>query len=485
MNAPLRRVAIAVFVLFGLLFANLNYVQVVKGDEYRNDTRNERVRISSYQNPRGLILVDSQPIAQSVATDGRYKYQRQYPAATANLYSHVTGYQSMIYGNTGIEAAEEPDLSGQSDKLFVRRITDMLTGRKSQGANVILTLDKEVQQATGDAMDGVKGAAISLNPKTGAILSLVSNPTFDPNPFASHSDGPQQTTMKALRADTDQPLLDRALNQTYPPGSTFKVIMSTALIEDKGLKADTVVAAPNQYKPPQTTKVIQNFEGESCGDGVSVTLLYALEKSCNTVFAKLGVEKVGADEIKKTAKAFGFGKTVSVPLTDAASQTGDIPDDPAVAQSSIGQRDVRMTPLQGAMIAAAVANNGELMTPYLVDKVEAADYTTLSTTQAKRYSTPMSSSTAGELQKMMKAVVDSGTGTKAQIDGVDVGGKTGTAEDGDERQDHDWFIGYSIVNGQAVAAVAVVLENAGKSSSSAAAIAGTIMKSIIAQKTTR
>jgi peptidoglycan glycosyltransferase len=483
MNAPLRRVAIAVFVLFGLLFANLNYVQVVKGDDYRNDPRNERVRISSYQNPRGLILVEGQPVAQSVATDGRYKYQRKYPQA--QLYSHVTGYQSMIYGNTGIEAAENSDLSGQSDKLFVRRITDMLTGRKSQGANVLLTLDKEVQQASSDAMEGTRGAAISLDPRTGAILSLVSNPTFDPNPFASHNDEPQQAAMKADEAAAAKPLLDRALSQTYPPGSTFKVVMSTALIEDEGLKADTEVAAPNQYTPPQTTKFIQNFEGESCGNGVTVTLLYALEKSCNTVFAKLGVEQVKADGIKKTAANFGFGKSFDVPLNVAASETGDIPDDPAVAQSSIGQRDVRMTPLQGAMIAATVANNGEEMTPYLVDKVEAADYTPLSKTTPKRFATPMSSSTAAELQKMMKAVVDSGTGKRAQIDGVEVGGKTGTAEDGDARADHDWFIGYSIVDGQPVAAVAVVLENAGESSESSAQVAGTIMKSIIAQKTNR
>jgi penicillin-binding protein A len=261
--------------------------------------------------------------------------------------------------------------------------------------------------------------------------------------------------------------------------------MSTALVEDDGYKADTQVAAPDQYTAPQTTKFIQNYEGESCGNGVSVTLLYALEKSCNTVFAKLGVEKVKADGIKSTAKKFGFGQTIDVPMTSSPSATGDIPDDPAVAQSSIGQRDVRMTPLQGAMIASAVANNGDLMTPYLVKEVQAPDFTTLSTTQTKKFSSPMSSSTAGELQKMMQAVVESGTGTKAQIDGAIVGGKTGTAEDGDARQDHDWFIGYSIVGGVPVAAVAVVLENAGKSSSSAAKIAGTIMKSIIAQQATR
>lgn len=484
MNAPLRRVAVAVFVLFALLFVNLNYVQVVKGDDYRTSDLNERVRISSYERPRGLIMVEDQAIAQSVETDGRYKYQRKYPQG--ELYSHVTGYQSMIYSNSELEAAENEDLSGESDKLFVRRITDMITGKKSKGANVILTLDKEVQAATADALEGEKGAAISLDPKTGEILSLVSNPAYDPNPFAAHTDQPQKDAWKTLNGDSvNKPLLNRALRQTYPPGSTFKVIMSSALVQE-GYTADTQVDAPNQYTAPQTTKFIENFQGEQCGNGVQVTLEFALQESCNTVFAKLGVEKVGAEKIKDKAKEFGFGDAdLQIPLDVAPSETGDLPDPPAVAQSSIGQRDVRMTPLQGAMIAAAVANNGKLMTPFLVKKVEAADYTTLSTTREQTFSTPLSDSNAAEVQKMMRAVVENGTGTRAQVDGADVGGKTGTAEDGDERQDHAWFIGYAIVGGEPVAAVAVVLENAGTSSSSSAAIAGTIMKSIIEQRANR
>jgi len=472
-----------VFVLFALLFVNLNYVQVVKGDDYRTSDLNERVRISSYERPRGLIMVEDQAIAQSVETDGRYKYQRKYPQG--ELYSHVTGYQSMIYGNSELEAAENEDLSGESDKLFVRRITDMITGKKSKGANVLLTLDKEVQAATADALEGEKGAAISLDPKTGEILSLVSNPAYDPNPFAAHTDQPQKDAWKKLNGDSvNKPLLNRALSQTYPPGSTFKVVMASALVQN-GYTADTQVDAPNRYTAPQTTKYIENFHGEICGNGVQVTLEFALQESCNTVFAKLGVETLKAEKIKDKAKEFGFGEKLKIPLNSAASATGDLPDPPSIAQSSIGQRDVRMTPLQGAMIASAVANNGELMTPYLVKKVESADYTTLSTTRSKTFSNPLNGSEAGEVQKMMRAVVQNGTGTRAQIDGADVGGKTGTAEDGDERQDHAWFIGYAIVGGEPVAAVAVVLENAGTSSSSSAAIAGTIMKSIIEQRAKR
>jgi peptidoglycan glycosyltransferase len=480
-NAPLRRVAIAVFVLFGLLFANLNYVQVVKGDDYRNSDLNERVRISSYERPRGLILVQGTAVAESQDTEGRYRYLRKYPQG--KLYAQVTGFQSLIYGNTELEAAENGDLSGQSDKLFVRRITDMLTGKKSKGANVLLTLDKDVQSATAEAFGDRKGAAVALDPQTGAILSLVSMPSYDPNAFASHRDQPQKDAWKELNADENKPLLNRALRQTYPPGSTFKVVDSAVLVEE-GFKADTEVDAPLSYTPPQTTNAIRNYNGLPCGNG-RVTLAYALEKSCNTVFSKLGVERVGTDKLKAKAAEFGFGDERKVPTRVAASQMGEIPDKPALAQSSIGQRDVKMTPLQGAMIAAAVANNGVLMTPYLVKEVEAPDYTTLDKTRPSRLSTPMSESGAAEVQKMMKAVVDEGTGTKAQIDGVDVGGKTGTAEDGDARQDHEWFIGYAISDGVPVAAVAVVLENAGTSSSQSADIAGTIMKSVIASKANR
>jgi peptidoglycan glycosyltransferase len=360
----------------------------------------------------------------------------------------------------------------------------MITGKKSKGANVILTLDKEVQAATADALEGEKGAAIALDPKTGEILSLVSNPAYDPNPFASHTDQPQKDAWKQLNGDSvNKPLLNRALRQTYPPGSTFKVVIASALV-DEGYTAETEVDAPLRYTAPQTTKYIENYNGSACGDG-SVTLEYALQQSCNTVFSQLGVEKLGAEKIKEKAGEFGFGEKMKVPTDVAASETGEIPDPPAEAQSSIGQRDVRMTPLEGAMIAAAVANDGKLMTPYLVKKVESADYTTLSTTRDKTLSTPLTESGAEEVQKMMRAVVENGTGTRAQVDGAEIGGKTGTAEDGNERQDHAWFIGYAIVDGEPVAAVAVVLENAGTSSSNSAAIAGTIMKSIIEQRANR
>ncbi|HEV2088037.1 MAG TPA: penicillin-binding transpeptidase domain-containing protein, partial [Cryptosporangiaceae bacterium] len=240
--------------------------------------------------------------------------------------------------------------------------------------------------------------------------------------------------------------------------------------------------APRSYDPPQTSALIRNFAGNPCGDG-RVTLEYALQVSCNTPFAKLGVEEVKADGIKEKARQFGFEtEDLSVPLKVSPSRLGLIADPPAVAQSSIGQRDVRMTPLQGAMIAAAVANDGALMQPYLVKEIQAPDYSTLKTTSPKTLSEPLTSDQAGQLQQMMVAVVEKGTGTEAQVRNATVGGKTGTAEDGDARQDHEWFIGFAIVDGEAVAAVAVVLENAGTSSSQAASVAGDIMTSVISQR---
>lgn len=475
MNAPLRRVAIAVFVLFGLLFAQLNYVQFVQGDELRRNPDNDRVQLQEYERKRGSIVVEGEAIATSTETDGRLKYLRSYPAGL--LYPHVTGYKSPLFGESGIEQSEDPVLSGDDDRLFVRRVSEIITGRRPEGGNVVLTLDKQVQTAAFNQLQGRKGAIAALDPKTGEILAMVSTPVFDPNQLAVHNTEANQAAWNKLTKDGDKPLNNRALNETYPPGSTFKVIVSAAALKD-GMTADTRVDSPLQYKPPQTTKAIRNFNGNSCG-GEQVSLQEALTVSCNTSYAKLGVE-LGADKVRDMAKDFGFeDDDLSTPLTTATSRLGDIPDPPALAQSSIGQRDVRMTPLQGAMIAAAVANNGSLMRPHLVKEVQAPDRNPLEITSEKEQSQPLDATQAADLQKMMISVVEDGTGKRAQVNGVDVGGKTGTAEDGDARQDHSWFIGFALKDGEPVGAVAVVLENAGISSSNTADMAGNVLRAIV------
>jgi len=480
-NAPLRRVAIAIFVLFGLLFAQLNYVQFVRGDELRRDPDNDRVQLQEYERKRGSIVVEGEAIATSTETDGRLKYLRNYPAR--GLYSHVTGYKSPLFGEAGIERSEDPVLSGDDDRLFVRRVSEIITGRRPEGGNVVLTLDKQVQKTAFDQLNGRKGAIAALDPRTGEILAMVSAPTFDPNPLAAHDNATQQAAWKKLNASPNKPLNNRALRETYPPGSTFKVIVSAAAIKD-GATADTEVDSPREYKPPQTTKLIRNFHGGSCGAD-RIPLRKALTVSCNTSYAKLGVE-LGAEKVTDMAKAFGFEDSdLSTPLSVSASRLGDIPDPPSLAQSSIGQRDVRMTPLQGAMIAAAVANNGSLMKPYLVKEVQAPDRNPLDVTREKELSQPLNSAQASELQKMMVSVVENGTGQRAQLDGIEVGGKTGTAEDGDTRQDHSWFIGFAIQDGEPVGAVAVVLENAGISSSNTADMAGNVLRAIVQERGSR
>ncbi len=475
MNAPLRRLSIAMLLLFALLLGNLTWVQFVQSDDLRGDPLNQRVLLEEYSRQRGAIVVDGSAVASVKETKDLLKYQRQYPSGP--LYAHVTGFKSPEYGDSGVEQSEDSILSGHDDRLFVRQLSDLVTGRKPKGGNVVLTVNPAVQQATFTAMHGRKGAAVALDPRTGEVLAMVSAPTYDPNPLASHNSSTRSAAWNKLTADADNPMLNRAINQTYPPGSTFKVVVTAAAMRE-GDDSQTRVPSQRSYTPEQTTAQIQNFNGSSCG-GDEITLQQALTVSCNTAYAQLAV-KVGEKRLREQARDFGFeSSSLECPTKVSTSQLGNMDDPPKLAQSGIGQRDVRMTPLQGAMIASAVANSGSLMRPYLVSEVQAPDFAVLDKARPREFSRPMTTSNAQDLQTMMRSVVEKGTGRAARLDGVEVGGKTGTAEDGDTRQDHEWFIGYAIVDGKPIAAVAVVLESAGTSSSQSAAIAGTMMRTIV------
>jgi peptidoglycan glycosyltransferase len=466
----------AVFVLFTLLFVNLNYVQVVKGGEYRRDPHNKRVQLQAYERERGSIVVDGKAIALSKPTGGRLKYQRFYPAG--RLYAPVTGYKSLLYASSGIEEAEEPVLSGDDDRLFVRRVSDIVTGRRPVGGSVLLTLRERVQASAYSALGNNTGAVVALDPTSGQILALVSRKSYDPGPLASHDLAVERKAWAQYQADPGKPMLNRALRDTYPPGSTFKVIMSAAALS-AGLSPESKIPSPRSYTAPGTTTPIRNFAGESC-TGDTSSLADALRVSCNTAFAELGV-RLGADKVRSQAHAFGFDQQApSVPLETLPSQVGDLADLPSLAQSSIGQRNVRMTPLQGAMIAAGVANNGRVMKPYLVKEITAPDLSPLDTTKPVEFSQATTPEVAAQLQQMMVGVVERGTGTAAQLPGVTVGGKTGTAQNGGDQRDTLWFIGFAIVNNTPVAAVAVVLDRAGGSSAAATRIAGTVLQSAIA-----
>jgi penicillin-binding protein A len=456
-NAPLRRVAVAVLVLFGLLIVNANYVQVLHADKLRSDPGNTRILLSEYERQRGSIVVDGQPVARSVPTKDRLKYLRRYPKG--EIYAPATGFYSLVYGAAGMERAQNDILSGKDNRLFTRQLSDLFTGRDPKGGNVVLTLNHRAQETAYRDMAKQTGAVVALDPRTGAILALVSTPSYDPNRLSSHDTDQIRKAYTELGKVDPDPMLDRAISARYPPGSVFKVIVSAAALQS-GVKPEDRIPAPTNYVLPGTRTRLRNFDNETCGDGRTDTFRHALQISCNTAFAQLGIS-LGEDRIRAQAKAFGIDDTsFPMPLRVAASTLGDIPDAAALGQSSIGQRDVQITPLEGAMIAATVANGGTLMRPYLVKEVQAPDLTTLDTTEPQVVGQAMPADVADQLRDMMVNVVEHGTGRPAQIDGVKVGGKTGTAENVVGAQPHAWFVGFAPADNPTVA-VAVLLEHAG------------------------
>ncbi len=460
MNRPIRRVAIAVGVLMVALLLNLNFVQVVKSDAYRNNQNNKRVILNEYANPRGSIIVQGTPIAESVPTKDELKYLRKYP--NGPTYADLTGWYSLVYDKNGLEEAEDGLLSGRDSRLLGSRITDLLTGRTPKGGSISLTLNKAAQQAAFKGLGGRRGAVVALDPRTGALLAAASSPSYDPAVLSSHNLDSIQAAYKKLSRDTDQPLLPRAFQASYPPGSVMKVIVAAAALR-AGRKPTTVIPAPTVYDLPDGG-TMRNFNGESCGNGKTTTLIAALTISCNTAFGHLGVD-VGQPAVEDEANLFGMdGQDFAVPLTVSGSTMGQIGNGSQLAQSSIGQFNVQMTPLQAAMIAAAVENDGTLMQPYVVQQELAPDLSVLKTTETHVLNQVLPSDLDKELQQMMESVVKNGTGTKAQIEGETVGGKTGTADNSDAQgrplPPHAWFTGYA-ADPEHPIAVAVVLENAG------------------------
>lgn len=498
MNAPLRRVGVVVMILFGLLFVNLNYVQAYKADEYRTSDYNGRVQVAEYERKRGVIEAGGQPLATSQETSGRLKFRRTYPKG--ELYAHVLGYKPVNLGSTGIERSENDFLAGTSDQLFADRVRDLFTGDQTAGGNVLLTISRRAQETAFKQLSenrvGVsKGAVVALDPRTGAIQALVSMPSFDPSPLASHNGDEARSAYRKLEGDRSGPLRNRALTEVLPPGSTFKVISAAVALEN-GINKNTQIPAGPRYRAPTSGTDIRNAVPSICPES-EVSLIEALTESCNTGFAQIAV-RFGAEKLKEKARQFGFededltcGRLNGGGLPVAPSRTGDMqnPDggeDPAaLAQSGIGQNNVRMTPLEGAMIAAAVANEGRQMRPYLVQQLLGPDRTTSYYTADPRVARqPVSGQVARDLRDMMVSVVENGTGRNARISGFTVGGKTGTAQAGQDDKDHGWFIGFVTgKDGQPISAVAVLLESAGSGGSAEAArITREVMRAVIADR---
>lgn len=452
MNGPIRRVSLVILVMFCALMLNSTYAYVFRTDSLNNNPANRRVTEAEFGTDRGAILVGGVAIAQSKPVNDRFRYQRSYPQGA--LYAPVTGYYSYLYKRSGLEQTQNGALAGTSDSQLMQRLVDLATGKRPTGASVLTTLDARAQQAARDALGDRPGAVVALDYSTGAIKALVSTPSYDPNTISSHDLTAAKAAYDKLAADPDKPLTNRATREVYPPGSTFKLVVSAAALTS-GMTPDTQVDAPASLKLPNSSRPLSN--SGDCG-GTKISLQQALQTSCNTAFAGLGM-KLGQDAVRAQAQKFGFGNADLLPdLPAVASRFPASLDAAQLAQSSIGQFDVAASPLQMALVGAGIANDGVVMQPYLVSEVRAADQTVLDRARPRQLSQALSSGNAKALQDMMVAVVSDGTGTRAQIDGVRVGGKTGTALTDGQHTPYAWFVAWA---DNPKVAVAVFVEDSG------------------------
>jgi peptidoglycan glycosyltransferase len=458
-NKELRRVSTLVLLMFLALFGSSTIIQVLQQDNLKADPRNVRVLYASFSVERGDILVNGEPIAESVPVDNEFKFQRQYP--NGPLYASVTGYFTLNQGNTGLEGTLNDFLSGTANEQFLDQLTSIFTGQDPRGAAVETTIDPVVQQAAWDALGDLTGAVVAIEPKTGRILAMVSKPTFDPNVLTGADTAQVIETYNALLDDPNDPLINRAIaGDLNPPGSTFKLVVTAAALESGEYTPDSAFPNPPTLPLPGTNSVISNAEGGSCGGGATATIATALRLSCNIPFAQLGAA-LGYDAIAEQTELFGFGDDeLSIPVGIEPSVYPEVESEAQLMLSAFGQASVRVTPLQMAMVSAAIANGGELMRPTLVESIIAPDLSEIRSFEPEVYSTAMSSQTAATMTQMMVNGVANGAASNARISGVDVAGKTGTAENGEDEPYTLWFTGFAPANDPQVA-VAVVIEDGG------------------------
>ena len=468
MNPPLRKLTVIVIIMFLALIVALTYIHFFQAPQLNADARNVRTIYREYDTDRGSIVVAGVPIAQSDPVDDQYNFQRVY--AQGQLYAHLTGYFSVVHSSkTGLEASQDSVLSGGDDSLFSQRLQDLITGKQPQGGSVSLTIDPKVQTAAAEALGDNVGAVAAIEPTTGRILALYSSPSFDPNLIASHDSATAQEAWNSYNSDSRQPLLDRAVgDDLYAPGSTFKIITAAAMLE-AGATPDTVINAATKYKLPGTETEVTNLVGD-CGDGSGqATLRTALVLSCNTAFAEAGIG-LGADTLMAQAQAFGFDQDLEIGIPVRPSRFPRPADDASLGLDSFGQKDIQASPLQMAMVGAAVANHGSLMQPYIVEQTLTSDLEVVSTTKDRVMSTPISRTTADALTSMMQDIVQKNQ--DAQVDGVVTAGKTGTAENSGDP--HAWYVGFEVAENSRVA-VAVFVQNGGSGATVAAPIAAAVI----------
>lgn len=479
MNKTIRRVVVFAGVLLVVLLLNLTWVQVIHAPELRNHPRNfARTQLTQFGRQRGQITADGVVLASSHYDEATKKFHRVY-GKNADMWSPITGYFS-LYSRSGIEYAEDAILSGQDDKLFGDRVIDLFTGRDPRGGNVALTIKPDMQEAawnalqTGVGAGPLVGGVVAIQPSTGAILALASSPSYDPTPLASFSNTAVNNYDEQLRAMRPSPLINRATAEPLPPGSTFKVVTTAALLR-KGVNANTYVSNAPRTILPDTVTPLENYGGEYCGGS---TFGMAFAYSCNVPFADLS-RKLTVREFQHTAESFGIGETYDIGVNEMASTIGDIPDAAALAQSAIGQRNVALTPLQNAIIAATIANNGVRMKPYLVEAETAQDLSVLYEAKPKELNRAISEKVAKQLTKLMITAEQYAGGVNTLT--VPVASKTGTAEHGTDSKNsipYTWYIAF--VPGHDVAVAVMIEGGAGVNRGSVGAtVAGPVGRAVL------
>jgi len=481
MNRELKRVVFVIITMFVALLVSSSTIQVLTADSLAQDPRNVRTVYDSYKTQRGSILVDGNPIATSTKSDDSFHYLRSY---TSQMYSAITGFFSFYQGATGLESKMNSYLTGKNSTQFFEQINALLSGNPVTGASIELTIDPVVQKAAWDAMGNLKGAVVAIDPKTGNILAMVSKPGFDANKLAVHNGIISSANYASLLADKSSPLVNKAISGSlYAPGSVFKLVVASAAFESGQYTPESTLPNPLKFKLPGTNTYVQNSGEGKCGGKATVSIADALRFSCNVPFAQLGI-KLGQDAIRAQAEKYGFGQSVEIPLRSTPSVYPNGMDEAQTGLSAFGQFDDRVTPLQIAMISAAIANNGTLMKPNLIENVVSANLSSLYAPSPSIFAKPISEGTARLVRDMMINAVAHGVSSNGQIPGISVAGKTGTAQNGKGEPYTLWFTGFAPANDPKVA-VAVVIEDgggigqAGRGNTLAAPIAKKVMQAVL------
>jgi penicillin-binding protein A len=473
MNAPIARLFVVVVVLFGVLVGFTSRWTVFEADALRDNPKNRRELLEEQQIRRGLIRAADDAVLARSLKQADNSYVRTYPAG--RLFSHAVGYSFVRQGRAGLERYYDDDLSGRNSELG--SLIDRLSGSEQEGDNLLTSLDPGAQRVALQQLGGRKGAVVALDPKTGAIRVMASVPGYDPNTVKS------QSQFNALNRDRDSPLFNRTTQSGYPPGSTFKVVTAIAAIDSGRYKPDSRISGRNGKTISGVP--LNNDAGESFGD---ITLTEALTHSVNTVFGEVG-EKVGKLTMKKYMDRLGFGRPVEVDLPrDERAASGErqrgriIPATSGavdVGRMAIGQDKLTVTPLQMAMVAASVANGGRLMKPHIADRVVDRDGRTVDRIEPEELSQVMTPDTAAQVGAMMSQVVKEGTGTAAALEGIDVAGKTGTAEVDHGCPNQLWFIAFAPAQDPRVAIAVTVECGTGFGGTVAAPIAKAVMQELL------